>query len=119
MQSESVITDTERERLAQTEEMKAADSHSQSAAMIERLTKELMATREELEGAIATQMVISKELDKAREQIAELERAVKFGTEAANRAAEARLKLLIELENLENEKARIEADAPGDYAALC
>jgi hypothetical protein len=114
MYPEQVMTDTERELLAQMADMKAAKSRGQSAATITLLTKELTSTREALKDAKAAQMLLSKELDRTRKQIAELECTVKLATEAANQAAEPRLKPVIALENVENEKARIEADALGD-----
>jgi superfamily II RNA helicase len=79
MHPETVMTDTEREQLAQIADMKAAKSRGQSAAtitlrtIITLLTKELTSTREALKDANTAQMLLSKELDRAREQIAELE----------------------------------------------
>jgi hypothetical protein len=121
MHPEKVMTDTERNQLAQIADLKAAKSRGQSAATITLrttitlLTKELTSTREALEDANTAQMLLSKELYRALEQIAELECTVKLATETANQAAEARLKPVIELENVENEKAKIEADALSDH----
>jgi hypothetical protein len=106
MHTEQVMTDTEREQLAQIADLKAAKSRSQSAATITLLTKELTSTREALEDANTAKALISKELDRAQEQIAELECTVKLAAETANQAAEARLKPVIELENVENKKAK-------------
>jgi hypothetical protein len=121
MHPEQVMTDTERKQLAQIADLKAANSRSQSAATItlqttlKLLTKELTSTREALEDANTAKTLLSKELYRALEQIADLECTVKIATETANQAAEARLKPMIELENVENEKAKIEANALGDH----
>jgi hypothetical protein len=84
MHPEQVMTDTERAQLAQIADLKTAKSRSQSAATItlqttlKLLTKELTSTREALEDANRAKTLLSKELYRAREQIAELECAVKI-----------------------------------------
>jgi hypothetical protein len=95
MHPEQVMTDTEREQLAQIADLKAAKSRSQSAATITLrttitlLTKELTSTREALEHANTAKTLLSKELYRSLEQIAELECTVKLAAETANQAAEA------------------------------
>jgi hypothetical protein len=91
MHPEQVMTDTERKQLAQIADLKTAKSRSQSAATIRTtitlLTKELTSTREALEDANTAQMLLSKELYRALERIAELECTVKLATETANQGA--------------------------------
>jgi hypothetical protein len=82
MHQEQVMTDSERKQLAQIAGLKTAKS--KSAATITLLTKELTSTREALENANTAQMLLSKELYRALEQIAELECTVKLATETAN-----------------------------------
>ncbi len=85
MHTEKVMTDIEREQLAQIAGRKAAKSRGQSAVTITLLTKKLASTREALEDANAAQIQLSKELDRVREQIAELECVMELATEWAAR----------------------------------